>query len=73
MLLYEPGNRVELRPVESPCPLEGNRLQPEFRDHVLASHIDRRRFAALRFSPQPLVTFKSAWGKGPWERVPGKR
>ncbi len=48
MLLHELGNCVEFRPAESPSALKNNRVQPEFRDHALASHMDMRRFSAVK-------------------------
>ena len=48
MLLYELSDRVEFRPVESSCPFQRKRVQPEFRHHVLASHMNMGRFTTVK-------------------------
>jgi hypothetical protein len=48
MLLYELSDRIQLCPVESSRPFQGRGIQPEFRNPVLASHMNMRRFTAVK-------------------------
>ena len=55
MLLNESAYRIELRPVESSCLLESNRVEPEFCHHTLSSPMDVGRFAAVKRNEEKTV------------------
>lgn len=48
MLLDELGDCADFRPVEATCLLKHNRVQLEFRNHAFTSHMNMRRFTAIK-------------------------
>lgn len=48
MLMHKLRDRVELRPVEASRPFDHNRIQPEFCDLVLASHMHMGRLTVVK-------------------------
>lgn len=48
MLIYELNDDVEFCPVESSRPFQRNRVQPAFRNHIFASHMDMWRFTTVK-------------------------
>jgi len=55
MLFNEPTYCIEFHPVESPCLLESNRIQPKFRHLILSSHMDMGRFATVKGNEEETV------------------
>lgn len=48
MFPYKFSNCVKFSAVESASPLQGKRIQPQFRNHVLTSHVNMWRFTAIK-------------------------
>jgi len=48
MLLNEPGNCIQLNPVEAPSTLQSNGFQPELCHHVFAPDMDVGRLVAIQ-------------------------
>ena len=57
MLLYELADCIKLGPAESAGSLQRDRIQPEFRNHVLAPHMNMWRLTAVKGDKeQPIRT-----------------
>jgi hypothetical protein len=48
MLVNEFYDFIKLHSAEASGPLKSNRLQPQLRDHLLASHMNVRRLAPIQ-------------------------
>jgi hypothetical protein len=48
MLLNELQNYTQFHPAKAPGTFERYGFKPDFRDHVLASHVDVRRLAPIQ-------------------------
>jgi hypothetical protein len=48
MLVHELCDFVQFPSTEASSALQRNRLQPEFRNHILASHVNMRWFASIQ-------------------------